>query len=71
MRRRGLLAGISANILLLGVVSFITDASSEMMWPILPMFITSLGGTGIAVGLIGGLRESIASILKRFLRLLV
>lgn len=68
--RKGLLAGISANILLLGVVSFITDVSSDMIWPVLPLFIkSSLAGpavAGLAVGLIGGLGDSISSILKVF-----
>ena len=56
----------SSNILLLGIVSFINDLSSEMIMPILPMFITSLGGSSIIVGFIGGLRDSISSILKVF-----
>ncbi len=60
------LKGISANILLLGIVSFLNDISSEMIMPILPMFITALGGSGLIVGLIGGLRNSISSILKVF-----
>ena len=58
--------GTSANILLLGVVSFLNDLSSEMILPILPMFIIVLGGTGGIVGLIGGLQESVSSILKVF-----
>jgi len=58
--------GIVINILLLGIVSFLNDLSSEMIMPILPMFITSLGGAGLIVGLIGGLRDSISSILKVF-----
>jgi hypothetical protein len=49
---KGLLRDMSFNIILLGIVSFITDTSSDMMWSILPMFITSIGGTGLAVGLI-------------------
>ena len=57
---------IKSNILLLGLVSFLNDLSSDMIMPILPMFITSLGGTGLIIGLIGGLRESISSILKVF-----
>jgi len=61
-----LLKGISFSIILLGFVSFITDTSSDMMWSILPMFVTTIGGTGLAVGLIGGLGESVASILKVF-----
>jgi MFS family permease len=60
------LKGISANILLLGIVSFLNDLSSDMIMPILPMFITALGGAGLIVGLIGGLRDSISSILKVF-----
>ena len=55
---------ISTNILLLGLVSFLNDLSSEMIMPILPMFISALGGGGLVVGLVGGLRDSIASILK-------
>jgi len=58
--------GISFNVILLGLVSFITDVSSEMIHPLLPMFIIALGGGGLAVGLIGGLGDSLASILKVF-----
>jgi len=60
------LKGISANILLLGIVSFLNDLSSEMIMPILPMFIKALGGAGLTVGLVGGFRDSISSILKVF-----
>jgi len=58
------LKGVSANVLLLGIVSFLNDVSSEMITPILPMFITALGGGGVAVGLVGGIRDSVSSILK-------
>jgi len=64
--RNKYLKGISANILLLGIVSFLNDLSSEMIMPILPMFITALGGAGLAVGLVGGFRDGISSILKVF-----
>lgn len=37
-----------------------------MMTPILPFYITALGGTGLAVGLISGFREGLASILRFF-----
>ena len=56
--------GIDKDVLLLTIVSFINDLSSEMIMPILPMFITSLGGSSVVVGLIGGLKDSISSILK-------
>lgn len=55
---------ISPNVILLGIVSFLNDMSSEMIAPILPLFIASLGGAGIAIGLIGGIRESVTSLLK-------
>mgnify|MGYP001047342319 CR=1 FL=1 len=60
------LKGISANVFLLGIVSFLNDLSSEMIMPILPMFVTALGGAGLTVGLVGGFRDSISSILKVF-----
>ncbi len=59
-------SGIAKNVIVLGIVSFFNDLSSEMIMPVLPMFITALGGTGAAIGLIGGIRDSIASILKVF-----
>jgi len=55
---------VAPNIVLLGVVSFLNDVSSEIIMPILPMFIASLGGAGIAIGLIGGVRDSVTSLLK-------
>jgi len=57
---------ISRNIYLLGGSSFFNDIGSEMITPIIPFYITALGGTGIAVGLISGLREGLASLLKVF-----
>ncbi len=60
------LKGLGINIILLGMVSFLTDLSSEMMFAILPFFITALGGSGVAVGLIGGVGESAASMVKLF-----
>ncbi|MFH1260031.1 MAG: MFS transporter [Elusimicrobiota bacterium] len=58
--------GLGLNIVLLGLVSLLTDISSEMVFSALPFFIASLGGGGVAVGLIGGLAESISSLLKIF-----
>ncbi len=52
------------NVILLGIVSFLNDLSSEMIMPILPLFITSVGGSSLAIGLIGGLREGISILLK-------
>ncbi len=54
------------NIVFLGLASLINDISSEIIMPILPLFLSSLGATGLLIGLAGGLRESIASLLKVF-----
>ncbi|MBU0732330.1 MFS transporter [Patescibacteria group bacterium] len=57
---------MNLNIILLGIVSLLTDLSSEMIMPILPLFLESVGATGLIIGLIGGLGDSVASILKVF-----
>ena len=58
--------GIAPNVILLGFVSMLNDLSSEMIMPILPMFIQSLGGGGLAVGVLGGIRDSLSSFLNVF-----
>lgn len=56
-----------SNIIVLGIVSFMTDLSSEMVYPIIPLYLTAvLGATPAIVGLIEGIAESLASILKVF-----
>jgi MFS family permease len=56
---------IPRNVLILGVVSFLTDASSDMIYPLLPLFLSEVLGSGVFfIGLIEGIAESTASILK-------
>jgi MFS family permease len=64
--RRKIIAGVSTNVLVLGVVSLLTDMSSEMIYPILPLFLTAIGATGLFIGLIEGAAETTASLLKVF-----
>ncbi len=64
--RRGFFKGIGVNILLLGMVSLLADISSEMMMPLLPMFIAALGGSALVIGLVGGFGDSITSLLQVF-----
>ncbi|HEC69719.1 MAG: MFS transporter [Candidatus Omnitrophota bacterium] len=66
MMKNKFLKGIGLNVIFLGLTSFINDISSDMIFAIMPLFIASLGGAGIAVGLIGGLGDSISGILKVF-----
>lgn len=49
----------------LGWVSFFTDVSTELVYPLLPVFLTATLGAGTAfVGLVEGVAESTASLLK-------
>ena len=58
---------LSRNVVVLSWVSFFQDASSEMLYPVLPLFLTGvLGATPAAVGLIEGLAEGLSSVLKGF-----
>src|SRR3989339_249671 len=57
--------GLNRNITMLGVVSGLTDISSEMLYPIVPIFLTSVLGAPMSiVGFIEGVAESTASFLK-------
>lgn len=65
--QKGLLKGLNRNVIVLGVVSLLNDAASEMIYPLLPMFLTTALGAGpAALGVIEGLAESTVSILKLF-----
>ncbi len=60
-----LFKGISRNVVVLGIVSLLTDCSSQMVFPLLPLFMTSvLGASAFAVGLVEGAAEAAASLLK-------
>ena len=49
----------------LAAVSLLTDASSEMIYPLLPAFLTATLGVGAAwVGVIEGAADAVASLLK-------
>ena len=53
------------NILFLGLVSFFTDVSTEMVYPLIPLYLVSrFGATPALIGLIEGIAESLASLLK-------
>lgn len=59
--------GLSRNVVAIGLVSLLTDVSSEMIYPLLPLFLTSVLGAGPTfVGLVEGIAESAASLTKLF-----
>ncbi len=56
---------VSKNVVIMGLVSLFNDISSEMIYPIVPIFLTTvLYAPATAVGLIEGVAESSASLLK-------
>ena len=65
--RKKLMSNGTHNIILLGLISCFADISSEMVYPLIPLYLTaSFGATPVLVGLIEGIAESIASLLKVF-----
>jgi len=58
---------IPRNVWVLGIVSLLMDLSSEMILSILPIFlVTGLGISVLSLGLIEGLAEGVASMIKAF-----
>jgi len=56
---------LSRTVIVLGLVSFLNDAASEMITPLLPVFLTAALGAGpVIVGLVEGIAEASASLLK-------
>ncbi len=53
------------NIVFIGLVSFLMDFSTEMVYPLIPFYLTAVFGAGPAlIGVIEGIAESLASLLK-------
>lgn len=67
MDKNSLLRGLTRNIIIVGFVSLFTDLSSQMVFPLVPLFLTSILGAGAwLVGLVEGAAETTASLLKVF-----
>ncbi len=61
----GLTRGISRNVVALGLVSLLTDVSSEMLVYLIPLFLANvLAASPSIIGLIEGIAESVASLLR-------
>jgi MFS family permease len=58
---------LPTNVFAIGIVSLLNDASSEIIYPLLPVFLSvTLGASPAVVGLIEGAAESVSSLLKLF-----
>jgi MFS family permease len=51
-------------VIMLGLVSLFTDVASEMIYPLVPVYIAALGSGAILLGIIEGVAETTASMLK-------
>jgi MFS family permease len=59
--------GLTRNVIILGFVSLLNDGASEMIYPLLPVFLTAVLGAGpAALGIIEGIAEATASLLKLY-----
>lgn len=54
------------NVIVTGITSFLTDMATEMVYPLIPLYLSALGAPPAVLGVIEGFAESTASILKVF-----
>lgn len=60
-------SALNTTVIKLGIVSFFADVASEMLYPVTPIFLTTVLGASMAyVGLIEGIAEAIASLMKTY-----
>ena len=65
-KRRKIL-GLNPNVFFLGLVSLLTDISSEMIFTLIPLFLSNvLGAATTVIGFVGGLSESADALLRIF-----
>ena len=56
---------LGRNVLVLSAVSLLTDASSEMIYPLLPVFLSSVLGAGaVAVGALEGIAQAVSALMQ-------
>ena len=55
---------LPATVRGLGWTSFLTDLSSEAIYPLLPAFVRGLGGTSLEIGLIDGVANAMAAVVR-------
>jgi MFS family permease len=57
---------ITRTVVILSVVSLFTDIASEMLYPIMPMYLTSIGFSVMLIGLLEGIAEATAGLSKGY-----
>jgi MFS family permease len=57
---------ISRTIWILSLVSLFTDMASEMLYPIMPLFLKQIGYTALFIGILEGVAEAMAGLSKSY-----
>lgn len=59
--------GLPRTVWLIGLISLVNDSASEMLYPLIPLYLSSVLMAGPrAMGIIEGIAEATASLLKLF-----
>lgn len=57
---------VSKTVWVLSIISLCTDAASEMLYPIMPVYLKTIGFSIIFIGLLEGIAEAIAGLSKGY-----
>jgi MFS family permease len=58
--------GISKTVWVLSIISLCTDAASEMLYPVMPVYLKSIGFSIVFIGLLEGIAEAVAGLSKGY-----
>ncbi|MBS1781682.1 MAG: MFS transporter [Bacteroidetes bacterium] len=61
-----LFKGISRTVWILSIVSLLTDAASEMLYPIMPIYLKAIGFSVMLIGILEGVAEATAGLTKGY-----
>ncbi len=64
MNRNTILNGFTRNLLIVGFISLLTDLSSQMVFPLIPLYLVTIGASAWIIGLVEGAAETTSSFLK-------
>ncbi|MBN1632555.1 MAG: MFS transporter [Ignavibacteria bacterium] len=57
---------LTKTIILLSFVSFFTDIASEMLYPVMPLYLQSIGFSIVAIGILEGIAEAVSGLSKGY-----
>ena len=58
--------GITRAVWVLSVIALLTDTASEMLYPVMPIYLKSIGFTVVLIGVLEGLAEATAGLSKGY-----